>query len=107
MFFDNEKYFSFVEKCRNVGINVPIIPGLKPITKRNQLTLLPKVFHVDIPNDFISEVLKCKNDDEVKEVGIEWCTKQSKDLISKGVPSIHYYSLMATESVKRTVQNVL
>ena len=106
MFFDNEKYFDFVDRCRNAGINVPIIPGLKPIVLSNQLTVLPKIFHVDLPNELVCELAKCKDDDAAKRVGVEWCTMQAKDLIAKGVPSIHFYSLMATESVKKVAYNI-
>ncbi len=106
LFFDNEKYFSFVDRCRKAGITVPIIPGLKPIAKKSQLTILPKVFHVDIPIDLASEIIKCKNDDEVKAVGVEWCTAQAKSLIGHGVPSIHFYSLNATNSVHQVAKAI-
>ena len=106
MFFDNEKYFSFVDKCREEGIMVPIIPGLKPINLLNQLTVLPKIFHVDFPESLANELMKCKNDDDAKEVGVEWCTMQAKELKAKGVPSIHFYSLMATQCVKRVAEQV-
>lgn len=104
MFFDNEKYYNFVSRCRAAGINVPIIPGLKPITTLNQLTMLPKVFHVDLPMELAKELLKCKNDEEAKEVGVEWCAAQTRDLMSHGVPSIHFYSLNATRSVERVAK---
>ncbi len=106
MFFDNAKYYEFVDKCRNKGIDVPIIPGLKPVTFMNQLTVLPKIFHTDIPEDFAVALRKCKTDAEAAEVGVEWCTIQAKGLISKGVQSIHFYSMMATQSVKRVAQAV-
>lgn len=106
MFFDNEKYFSFVERCRNAGIMVPIIPGIKPIMTMGQMTILPKVFHVDLPSDLVHELIKCKDDSMVKAVGVEWCTSQVKELISHGVPSIHFYSLNATQSVKQVASNV-
>lgn len=106
MFFDNAKYYEFVDKCRNKGIDVPIIPGLKPVTFMNQLTVLPKIFHTDIPEDFATALRKCKTDAEAAEVGVEWCTIQAKDLISKGVQSIHFYSMMATQSVKQVAQAV-
>lgn len=106
MFFDNAKYYEFVAKCKDAGINVPIIPGLKPITFSNQLTVLPKIFKTDIPEPFASELRKCKNDAKATEVGVEWCTMQAKDLIASGVPSIHFYSMMATQSVKRVAQAV-
>ncbi|HOJ66815.1 MAG TPA: methylenetetrahydrofolate reductase [NAD(P)H] [Paludibacteraceae bacterium] len=106
MFFDNQKYYDFVEKCRNMGITVPIIPGIKPITLMNQLTVLPKIFHTEIPEEFASELRKCKTDAEATEVGVEWCTKQASDLKAHGVPSIHFYSLMAAQSVKRVAKAV-
>ena len=106
MFFDNQKYYDFVEKCRNMGINVPIIPGIKPITLMNQLTVLPKIFHTEIPEEFASELRKCKTDAEATEVGVEWCTRQAADLKAHGVPSIHFYSLMAAQSVKRVAKAV-
>ena len=106
MFFDNQKYYDFVEKCRETGIHVPIIPGIKPITLQNQLTVLPKIFHTDIPEAYAVELRKCKTDAEAVEVGIEWCTQQAKDLISHGVQSIHFYSMMATKSVKRVAEAV-
>lgn len=106
MFFDNQKYFDFVENCRKEGITVPIIPGLKPITFANQLTVLPKIFHVDLPESFSHELEKCKNDKEATEVGAEWCIKQANELKEHGVPSLHFYSFMATESVRRVAEKV-
>ncbi len=106
MFFDNQKYYDFVAKCRAIGINVPIIPGIKPITLINQLTVLPKIFHTDIPEPFAVELRKCKSDAEALEVGVEWCTQQAKDLIANDVKSIHFYSMMATQSVKRVAKEV-
>ena len=106
MFFDNEKFYSFVDKCREAGITVPIIPGLKPLTFMNQLTVLPKIFKVDLPEEFASELRKCKTDAEATEAGIEWCTMQAKDLIKNNIPSLHFYSLMATQSVKRVAQAI-
>lgn len=106
MFFDNNSYFQFVEKCRAAGITVPIIPGLKPITLCNQLNVLPKIFHTNIPEEFACELRKCSTDAEATEVGVEWCTKQAKELIAHGVPSIHFYTLMATQSVKRVAKEV-
>lgn len=106
MFFDNEKYYSFVDRCRKEGINVPIIPGIKPIINLNQLTVLPKVFKVDLPTDLAEQLMKCKDDAMAKEVGVEWCVSQVKDLIAHGVPSIHFYSHNATNSVKNVVSQV-
>ena len=106
MFFDNTKYFDFIEKCRNSGINVPILPGLKPITKKHHLSLLPKTFKIDIPEELASAVRSCHNDDEVKEVGIEWGIKQCKELLSGGVPGIHFYTMSAADSVERIANKV-
>ncbi|MND62379.1 5,10-methylenetetrahydrofolate reductase [compost metagenome] len=101
MFYDNEKYASFVKTCRDNGINVPIIPGLKPLTTKKQLTLLPKVFNIDIPEDLADAVMDCKTDKEVREVGIEWCIQQSKGLIDLGAPCLHYYTMGKSETIKR------
>ena len=106
MFFDNQKYFDFVSRCRAEGITVPIIPGLKPLTLLDQLTVLPKIFHVDIPEAFACELRKCKTDADARGVGMEWCTLQAKELIAQNVPSIHFYTLMATQSVKEVAQQV-
>ncbi|MGC4100914.1 methylenetetrahydrofolate reductase [NAD(P)H] [Ferruginibacter sp.] len=93
MFFDNEKYYAFVKACREAGINVPIIPGLKPIYTKKQLTMLPKVFHIDLPTALSNEILKCKSDEEVEKVGTEWLLQQSRELKKFGVPVLHYYTL--------------
>lgn len=98
MFFDNKKYFAFIAKCREKGINVPIIPGLKPLTTKAQLTTLPKMFHIDIPEELASEVEKCKDDKAVKQLGIEWCIAQSKELKAAGVPCLHYYTMSRSEA---------
>jgi methylenetetrahydrofolate reductase (NADPH) len=106
MFFDNRKYFDFVERCRKEGIIVPIIPGIKPVTLMNQLNVLPKIFHIDIPEEFAIELRKCKTDEEARRVGVEWSIKQAKELKAHGVPSIHFYSMMATQSVREIAQHV-
>ena len=106
MFFDNKKFFDFVEICRKEGINVPIIPGLKPISTLKQLNMLPQRFHCDLPEELIKEVIKCKNNKEVKEVGIEWCIKQSKELKKAGVPFLHYYSMGKSMNIKRIASEV-
>jgi len=106
MFFDNRKYFDFVERCRAEGITVPIIPGIKPVVFHDQLTVLPKVFHIEIPEALASELQKCKNDDEVKQVGVEWAIEQCKELIRYGVPSLHFYTLLATNSVRRIAEAI-
>lgn len=106
MFFDNQKYFSFVEKCRQAGITKPIIPGVKPIVLMSQLEVLPRIFRSSIPEELAIELRKCKTDDEAKEVGVEWGIKQCRELIEYGVPSLHFYSLMATDSVRRIAKEV-
>ncbi|MBR5695923.1 MAG: methylenetetrahydrofolate reductase [Paludibacteraceae bacterium] len=106
MFFDNNKYFEFVAQCRRNGIDVPIVPGIKPITTRKQLTVLPKTFHVDMPQDLANELRKCKTDEEARQVGVEWCVMQSKDLMANGAPSIHYYTMSNARSVKEIAKRV-
>ena len=107
MFFDNQKYFSFVDRCRQMGINVPIIPGIKPIAVQNQLTVLPKIFRIDFPNELANELAKCRNNDDAKKVGTEWAIYQAKDLISKGVPSLHVYTYGITDNVTEIMKAVL
>ena len=106
MFFDNDKYYAFVDRCRAEGITVPIIPGIKPIVFKNQLTVLPKIFRADIPEPFATELRKCKDDAEAKEVGVEWCIQQCKDLIAHGVPSLHFYTMMASDSVYKIAKEI-
>ena len=106
MSFDNEKYFSFVDRLRAEGITVPIIPGIKPIVFKNQLTVLPKIFRSEIPEPFAAELRKCKDDEEAKEVGIEWSIQQCKELMAHGVPSLHFYTMMASDSVRRIAQAI-
>ena len=100
MFFDNKKFFDFIAKCRAAGITIPIIPGLKPIATKKQLNLIPHRFKVDLPDDLIMEVVKAKDNDAVKQIGIEWCTQQSKELIAAGIPVLHYYSMGKAENIK-------
>lgn len=100
MFFDNQKFFEFVEKCRKSGINVPIIPGLKPIATKKQLNLIPHRFKVDLPDDLIMAVVKAKDNEAVKQIGIEWCLQQSKELVAAGIPCLHYYSMGRAENIK-------
>ena len=106
MFFDNRKYYDFVDRCRAAGITVPIVPGVKPIVNCNQLTVLPKIFHVDLPSELASQLSRCTDNNAAKQVGIEWCTEQARDLIAHGVPSIHFYSHNATESVRQVAKNI-
>ena len=106
MFFDNKKFFEFEKKCRESGIKVPIIPGLKPISTKKQLNLLPHRFHVDLPEELIKEVIKCKSNDEIKEVGVEWCIKQSKELMDFNVPFLHYYSMGKPKNIAKIAKSV-
>ena len=106
MFFDNQKYFEFVEKCKSFGIDVPIIPGLKPLATKKQLNALPHRFHVDLPEDLIKQVIKCKDNSQVRQVGVEWCIEQSKELKAAGVPFLHYYSMGKYDNVKAIAQDV-
>ncbi|MCX2679477.1 methylenetetrahydrofolate reductase [NAD(P)H] [Galbibacter sp. EGI 63066] len=100
MFFDNSKFFEFVEKAKAFGIDVPIIPGIKPIAVKRHLRLLPQVFKIDLPETLITEVEKCKDNKEVRQVGIEWCIQQSKELKDAGVPLLHYYSMGKSDNIK-------
>jgi methylenetetrahydrofolate reductase (NADPH) len=104
MFFDNRKFFRFIDECRKGGITVPIIPGIKPISALNDIKLIPQAFHIDLPNDLVTAVQKCNTDKEAKEVGIEWTTMQSKELLKGGVPGIHYYTLGSSENIARIVR---
>jgi methylenetetrahydrofolate reductase (NADPH) len=106
MFFDNQKYFDFVKKCRVEGITVPIIPGLKPIATKKQLNLIPHRFKVDLPDDLIMSVVKSKDNIAVKQVGIEWCIQQSKELIKQGVPLLHYYSMGKSVNIQQIASAV-
>lgn len=106
MFFDNSKYLDFVKKCRDIGIKVPILPGIKPISKMHHLSLLPKTFKIDIPEELAEEVRECKNDAEVKEVGIKWGIRQCRELLDNGVPGIHFYTMSAAESVTRIAEKI-
>ena len=106
MFFDNQKYFEFVDSCREMGINVPIIPGLKPIKNLNHITFLPKFFKIDFPEALSKELLKCKDNKAVEQVGIEWGIQQSKELKERNVPCIHYYTMSNSTSVKTIAKEV-
>ena len=106
LFYDNQKYYAFVDRCRAAGIDVPIVPGLKPLYKKSQLTVLPRIFNCEIPQEFVEAVEKCKDDAAVKQVGIEWLTMQCKDLMAHGVPDLHFYTLMATDAVYAVAKNI-
>jgi len=106
MFFDNKKFFDFVDKCRKDGITVPIIPGLKPIATKKQLNLIPHRFSVDLPDDLIMAIVKAKDNEAIIQVGIEWCLEQSKELIQAGVPVLHYYSMGKSDNIKQIAKAV-
>lgn len=106
MFFDNKKYFDFLDKCKENGIDVPVIPGIKPITKKNQLYLLPKFFNSDIPFELSNEVEQAKTDEAVKQIGAEWCIEQCKELKSRGVPVIHFYTMGYAETTRAIAKEV-
>jgi methylenetetrahydrofolate reductase (NADPH) len=106
LFFNNKKFIEFTETCKKMNINIPIIPGLKPLTTKKQLTILPKVFHIDIPEDLVNAVEACKDDKAVKQVGIEWCIQQSKELKGAGVPVLHYYTMGLSEITKSIAKEV-
>jgi methylenetetrahydrofolate reductase (NADPH) len=106
MFFDNKKYFEFVRLCREAGIHVPIIPGIKPITTKTQTSVLPTVFHIDLPEELSDEVERCKDNAAVKQVGVEWAVKQSKELIKFGVPTLHFYSMGKSDPIYRIAKEL-
>ncbi|MBD0288983.1 MAG: methylenetetrahydrofolate reductase, partial [Flavisolibacter sp.] len=107
MFFDNKKYFDYVRACKEACINVPIVPGLKPITTKKQMTVIPRTFHVDIPEALSSEILKCKTDEEVEIVGAQWLLQQSKELKEAGVPVLHYYTLGKPHVILNVVKELV
>ena len=106
MFFDNQYYFDYVDKCREIGIDVPIVPGLKPLTKKYQLNAIPRLFHLDLPEELAKAMLSAKDANSRKEVGIEWGIHQSRELKKKGVPCLHYYTMGDVETIKRIVEKV-
>ena len=107
LFFDNEKYFSFVEKAHQMGITIPIVPGIKPFAKLSQITQVPKTFHCDMPQELAKEAVKCKTDDDAKALGVEWTTAQCKELYARGVKDIHFYTISAIDSVAQIAKNLL
>jgi methylenetetrahydrofolate reductase (NADPH) len=107
MFFDTSKYLKFVEDCREAGITVPIVPGLKPITRRYQLNAIPRKFFINLPPDLVDAVTDAKDDEAVKQVGIEWCIQQSKELKAAGVPCLHYYTMGDTETIRKIASSVV
>ena len=106
MFFDNKYYFEFVDRCREMGINVPIVPGLKPLTKKYQLNSIPRLFHLDLPQDLAAAIAAAKDGKARKQVGIEWCIQQSKELKAKGAPCLHYYTMGDVATIKQIVEQV-
>ena len=106
LFYDNRKYFAFVEQARAAGITCPIIPGIKPMKKLSQLSVIPKTFKVDIPEELAHEVQKCTTDEQVRQVGIEWCIRQCRELMAHGVPSIHFYSIGAADSIREVARQI-
>ncbi len=107
MFFDNQKFFDFVKACRDMGITVPIIPGLKAMTTKKQLSILPRIFHVDIPKDLSDEIMRCKTDEDVEKTGVQWLVQQSKELKRFGVPVLHYYTLGKAKTIYNVVKELV
>ena len=106
LFFDNQKYFDFVAKAREMGITIPIIPGIKPLAKLSQLTVVPKTFHCDIPESLAREIVKCQTDDDARRLGVEWTTEQCRELYSQGINDIHFYTMGAVDSVVEIVKRL-
>ncbi|GHV63957.1 methylenetetrahydrofolate reductase [Bacteroidia bacterium] len=100
LFFDNDRFYDFVKRCRAVGITVPIVPGLKPISTQKHIDMLPRTFSIDLPEALMKEIRKCKNKEDFYHTGIEWCTMQSKDLLKHGVPAIHYYTMGKADNIR-------
>lgn len=106
LFYDNKSYFRLLEKARDNGVNVPIIPGIKPLTKMSQLSIVPKTFHCDFPEELAREAVKCKTDEEVKALGVEWGVQQCRELMAHGVPSIHFYTVSAVDSIAEIAKRI-
>jgi methylenetetrahydrofolate reductase (NADPH) len=106
MFYDNQAFFKFVEDCKAIGINVPIIPGLKPLASRSQLSVIPHHFHINMPDELVQMVEKSKSEEEVRNIGIEWCIQQSKELMKAGVPVLHYYTMGKAKSTQKIAKSV-
>ncbi len=107
LFYDNDKYFKFVRKAREMGITMPIIPGIKPFAKLSQLTVVPRTFHCDLPQELATEAVKCKNDDDARQLGIEWSTEQCRQLYAAGINNIHFYTVSAVNSVRDVVKRLM
>lgn len=106
MFYDNQKYLNFVKVCREMGINVPIIPGIKPISVKSQICALPHTFHIDIPEDLVKEVEKCKDNEQTRQVGVEWAIMQSRELIKNGVPALHFFTMGKSDNIQKIAKAV-
>ena len=106
LFYDNTAYFRFVEQARAIGINVPIIPGIKPLSRLSQLTAVPRIFHCDLPEDLVREAVKCKTDADIAALGVEWAEMQCRELMAHGVPSIHFYTTSAAQSIREVAQRI-
>lgn len=106
LFYDNNKFYDFIARARQAGVTIPIIPGLKPLTKLSQLATVPKTFRCDLPQPLYAELARCKNDDDVSRVGVEWAVEQCRDLIAHGAPSLHFYTLSATDSIRQIAQQI-
>ncbi len=106
LFYDNKKYFDFVEKCRDAGITVPIIPGIKPIATKKHLNIIPQYFHVDLPEDLVDATVKAKNNKEIRQIGVEWSIQQCKELIAAGVPSLHFYTMGNSSNIVQIANEV-
>ena len=104
MFFDNAKFYAFRDAIRAMGITVPLIPGIKPVSAMTDVNLLPQTFHIDMPEELVHELSRCRTDDEAREVGIEWAAAQSRDLLKNEVPGIHYYTLGRSDNIARIVK---
>lgn len=106
MFFNNKKYFRFVKTCRDIGIDIPIIPGIKPISTLKQMLTLPQTFHIDLPDELVSELVKCRSNAQAYEVGVEWAIQQSRELVEFGVPALHYYTMGKADNICRIAKEV-
>lgn len=106
MFFDNKKYFHFVEQCRAVGIEVPIIPGLKPLATKKQTTILPSIFHIDLPNDLMRDIDKADTNEQVREIGVQWAINQCLELKKAGVPCLHFYSMGKSDNIQKIAREI-
>lgn len=106
LFYDNGKYLHFVERARRMGITIPIVPGIKPLTRLNQLSMVPKTFHCDLPEALRLETLRCRSDEDVRQVGIEWAVQQCRELLASGAPNLHFYSMGAVESIYEIAKQI-